>query len=33
MESKPVIKPDGELAPELYAVAREGGTEAPFTGK
>ena len=27
------IKPDTELSPELYAVARKGGTELPFTGK
>ncbi|MDD4931065.1 MAG: peptide-methionine (R)-S-oxide reductase MsrB [Candidatus Colwellbacteria bacterium] len=27
------IKKDGELPPELYRVARMGGTEAPFTGK
>lgn len=26
-------KTDEELAPELYKVAREKGTEAPFTGK
>lgn len=28
-----VIKKDKELSPELYKVARQGGTEAPFTGK
>lgn len=27
------IKDDSELPPELYSVAREKGTEAPFTGK
>lgn len=27
------IKQDEELSPELRRVAREGGTEAPFTGK
>lgn len=27
------IKKDNELDPELYNVARRGGTEAPFTGK
>ena len=27
------IRKDAELAPELYRVARGGGTEAPFTGK
>ena len=27
------MKKDEELAPELWRVAREGGTEAPFTGK
>jgi peptide-methionine (R)-S-oxide reductase len=27
------IKKDSELAPELYRVARQRGTEAPFTGK
>ncbi len=26
------MKKDSELSPELYAVAREKGTEAPFTG-
>jgi peptide-methionine (R)-S-oxide reductase len=27
------MKDDKELSPELKKVAREGGTEAPFTGK
>ena len=27
------MKKDSELPPELHKVAREGGTEAPFTGK
>lgn len=27
------MKKDGELLPELRRVAREGGTESPFTGK
>ena len=27
------MKKDDELSPELKKVAREGGTEAPFTGK
>ena len=27
------MKKDGELSPELRRVAREKGTEAPFTGK
>lgn len=27
------MKKDEELSPELRKVAREGGTEAPFTGK
>lgn len=27
------MKTDQELDPELYNVARKGGTEAPFTGK
>jgi peptide-methionine (R)-S-oxide reductase len=26
------MKKDNELSPELKSVAREGGTEAPFTG-
>ncbi len=26
------IKKDNELSPELYQIAREKGTEAPFTG-
>jgi peptide-methionine (R)-S-oxide reductase len=26
------MKKDEELSPELHRVAREGGTEAPFTG-
>ena len=26
------MKNDNELSPELYNVARKGGTEAPFTG-
>ncbi len=26
------MKQDNELPPELYNVARKGGTEAPFTG-
>jgi peptide-methionine (R)-S-oxide reductase len=26
------MKPDADLSPELRRVAREGGTEAPFTG-
>ena len=32
-DKKPAIKPDKDLSSELYAVARQGGTEAPFTGK
>lgn len=32
MDEKP-IKKDEELPVELYKVAREKGTEAPFTGK
>lgn len=31
--SNGTIKDDSELSPELYRVAREKGTEAPFTGK
>ena len=27
------MKKDSELPPELRKIAREGGTEAPFTGK
>lgn len=27
------MKSDEELSPELRRIAREGGTEAPFTGK
>ena len=27
------IKPDSELSPELYEVARNGGTEGAFKGK
>lgn len=27
------MKKDEELPPELYKVAREGGTEAPFSGE
>lgn len=31
--SKKEINNDKELPPELYRVAKEGGTEPPFTGK
>lgn len=31
--TKKQMKSDDELTPELRAIAREGGTEAPFTGK
>jgi peptide-methionine (R)-S-oxide reductase len=30
---KNIMKKDEELSPELREVAREGGTEAPFSGK
>jgi peptide-methionine (R)-S-oxide reductase len=29
----PAMKPDTELSEELYQVARQKGTEAPFTGE
>lgn len=32
MIDEPHIKKDEELSPELLKVARQGGTEAPFTG-
>ena len=32
-EQKQEIKKDEDLAPELFRVARECGTEPPFTGK
>lgn len=31
--SMPAMKPDTELSEELYQVARQKGTEAPFTGE
>ena len=31
--TKQPIKTDDELSPELYRVARQKGTEAPFSGK
>lgn len=33
MSDEQKIKSDKELEPELYRVARQGGTEAPFSGK
>src|SRR3989338_9927339 len=30
---KKIIKPENKLSPELRRVARDGETEAPFTGK
>lgn len=33
MSDEQKIKSDKELGPELYRVARQGGTEAPFSGK